>query len=208
MHKSLLPAAALLALLGSAAVVAQSAPGKPGSPNPALVTAGNYTVEPSHTQILFAYDHMGFTNNMGLISAPTGTLTLDPKNPAAAKVSVTIPVANLKTGIPKLDEHLMKADFFDSAKFPTATFVSTSVKVEGTTADISGNLTIKGVTKPVVLDATFYGAGKGVPQMGGKENVGFNATTMIKRSDFGMGYGVPMVGDEIELKITAAFQKE
>ncbi|AUW58350.1 hypothetical protein C1T17_09785 [Sphingobium sp. SCG-1] len=208
MHKSLLPAAALLALLGSAAVVAQSAPAKPGSPNPALVTAGNYTVESSHTQILFAYDHMGFSNNMGLISAPTGTLALDPKNPAAAKVSITVPIANLKTGIPKLDEHLMKPDFFDSAKFPTATFVSTSVKVEGTTADISGNLTIKGITKPVVLDATFYGAGKGVLQMGGKENVGFNATTMIKRSDFGMGYGVPMVGDEIELKITAAFQKE
>lgn len=208
MNKILLPAAAVLALLGSAAVIAQSAPTKPGSPNPALVTGGNYTVESSHTQILFAYDHMGFSNNMGLISAPTGTLTLDPKNPSAAKVSVSIPIANLRTGIPKLDEHLMKPDFFDSAKFPTATFVSTAVKVEGTTADISGNLTIKGITKPVVLEASFYGAGKGVPQMGGKENVGFNATTAIKRSDFGMGYGVPMVGDEIELKLTVAFQKD
>jgi len=208
MHKTLFPAAVVLALLGSAAVVAQNTPGKPGSPNPALVTGGNYSVESSHTQILFAYDHMGFSNNMGLISEPTGTLSLDPKNPSAAKLSVTIPIANLRTGIPKLDEHLMKPDFFDSAKFPTATFVSTAVKVEGTTADISGNLTIKGITKPVVLDATFYGAGKGVPQMGGKENVGFNATTTIKRSDFGMGYGVPLVSDEIELKIAVAFQKE
>ncbi|MDX3908811.1 MAG: YceI family protein [Sphingobium sp.] len=208
MHKTLLPAAVVVALLGSAAVIAQNAPAKPGSSNPALVTGGNYAVDSGHTQILFAYDHMGFSNNMGLISAPTGTLTLDPKNPTAAKVSITIPIANLRTGIPKLDEHLMKSEFFDSAKFPTATFVSTAVKVEGTTADISGNLTIKGITKPVVLDAAFYGAGKGVPQMGGKENVGFNATTVIKRSDFGMGYGVPMVGDEIELKIAAAFQKE
>ncbi|MFZ2982721.1 MAG: YceI family protein, partial [Sphingobium sp.] len=78
----------------------------------------------------------------------------------------------------------------------------------GTTADISGNLTIKGIKKPVVLEAAFYGAGKGPAQMGGKENVGFNATTAIKRSDFGMGYAVPMVGDEIELKMTVAFQKD
>ncbi|HEX7782726.1 MAG TPA: YceI family protein [Sphingobium sp.] len=207
MRKILLPAALALSLLGSAAVIAQGM-AKPGSPDPALVTGGNYVVESSHTQIFFAYDHMGFSNNMGLISQPTGTLSLDPKNPAAAKVSITVPIENLRTGIPKLDEHLMKPDFFDSAKFPTATFVSTGVKVDGKTADISGNLTIKGVTKPVVLDATFYGAGKGPPQMGGKENVGFNATTTVKRSDFGMGYGVPMVGDEIELKITAAFMKE
>lgn len=207
MRKILLPAALALSLLGAAGVVAQGMT-KPGSPDPAKVTGGNYTVESSHTQIFFAYDHMGFSNNMGLISQPTGTLSLDPKNPAAAKVSITVPIDNLRTGIPKLDEHLMKPDFFDSTKFPTATFVSTGVKVDGTSADISGNLTIKGVTKPVVLDATFYGAGNGPPQMGGKENVGFNATAVIKRSDFGMGYGVPMVGDEIELKITAAFMKE
>jgi len=207
MRKILLPAALALSLLGSAAVIAQGMT-KPGSPDPALVTGGNYVVDSGHTQIFFAYDHMGFSNNMGLISQPTGTLSLDPKNPAAAKVSITVPIQNLRTGIPKLDEHLMTPDFFDSAKFPTATFVSTGVKVDGKSADISGNLTIKGVTKPVVLDATFYGAGKGPPQMGGKENVGFNATALIKRSDFGMGYGVPMVGDEIELKITAAFQKE
>ncbi|MBU0774876.1 MAG: YceI family protein, partial [Alphaproteobacteria bacterium] len=100
------------------------------------------------------------------------------------------------------------ADFFDAAKFPTATFVSTSVKPDGATgADITGNLTIKGVTKPVTLDAELYGAGKAPAMAGGKENVGFVATTTIKRSDFGMAYGVPMVGDAIELKIVAAFQK-
>jgi polyisoprenoid-binding protein YceI len=109
--------------------------------------------------------------------------------------------------VPALDEHLMKADFFDAAKFPTAKFVSTAVKVEGTGATITGNLTIKGITKPVTLDAEFYGAGKAPAMMGGKENVGFVATGSIKRSDFGMAYGVPMVGDAIELKIIAAFQK-
>ncbi len=162
-------------------------------------------VDGGHTQVLFAYDHMGLSNNMGVIAGPTGTLTLDPKNPSAATVSVEFPVANIRTGVSALDEHLMKPDFFDGAKFPTAKFVSTGVKVEGTTADITGNLTIKGITKPVTLDAQFYGAGAN--PMNKKENVGFSATTAIKRSDFGMGGFVPVVGDEIELKIVAAFQK-
>ena len=208
MRKALISTALAAALLSSGALIAQGM-SKPGSPDPSKVTGGTYEVEGGHTQILFAYDHMGFSNNMGIIAMPTGTLTLDPKNLAAAKVTVEVPIANLRTAIPKLDEHLMKADFFDAEKFPTATFVSTGVKVDGaTTAEITGNLTIKGVTKPVTLDAAFYGAGTGPAQMGGKENVGFSATTAIKRSDFGMGYGVPVVGDEIELKIVAAFQKK
>lgn len=207
MRKYLIPAAALIAFAGGGVVVAQQMPGAPGAKDPARVTGGTYQIDPGHTQIVFAYDHMGFSNNLGVISESTGTLTLDPKNPSAAKVSVDVPITNIKTGIAKLDEHLMKPDFFDSAKFPKATFVSTGVKVQGTEAEISGNLTIKGVTKPVTLDAEFYGAGKAPAMMGGKENVGFVATTTVKRSDFNMGYGVPMVGDAVELKIIAAFQK-
>ena len=84
--------------------------------------------------------------------------------------------------------------------------MSTGVKADGTGATITGNLTIKGVTKPVTLDAEFYGAG--VQPMNKKENIGFVATSSIKRSDFNMGYGVPMVGDRIELKIIAAFEKQ
>ena len=99
----------------------------------------------------------------------------------------------------------LKADFFDVAKFPTAKFVSTSVKAEGTGATITGNLTIKGITKPVTLDAEFYGAGTN--PMNKQENVGFVATGSIKRSDFGLGYAVPVVGDAVELKIIAGFQK-
>ncbi|WP_022682666.1 YceI family protein [Sphingobium bisphenolivorans] len=207
MRKILIPAAALIALAGGSVVIAQQMPAAPGAKDPARVTGGTYQIDPGHTQIVFAYDHMGFSNNVGVISEPTGTLTLDPKNPNAAKVSVEVPVTNIKTGIAKLDEHLMKADFFDTAKFPKASFVSTGVKVQGTSAEINGNLTIKGVTKPVTLDADFYGAGKAPAMAGGKENIGFVATTRIKRSDFNMGYGVPMVGDAIELKIVAAFQK-
>ena len=207
MRKFLISTAALTALAGTA-LIAQQMPAAPGAKDPSRVTGGTYQVDPGHTQIAFAYDHMGFSNNFGLISEPTGTLTLDPKKPAAAKVSIDVPIANLRTGISALDEHLMKSDFFDAAKFPKATFVSTSVKPDGaTSAEITGNLTIKGVTKPVTLDADFYGAGKAPAMAGGKENVGFVATTTVKRSDFNMGYGVPMVGDNIELKIVAAFQK-
>lgn len=206
MRKFLIPVAALAALAGGTVVIAQM-PAAPGAKDASRVTGGSYTIDPGHTQIVFAYDHMGFSNNLGIISESTGTLTLDPKNPAAAKVSVEVPVTNLKTGVAKLDEHLMKPEFFDSAKFPKATFVSTGVEVDGTSAEITGNLTIKGITKPVTLDTQFYGAGKAPAMMGGKENVGFVATGTVKRSDFNMGYGVPMVGDTIGLKIVAAFQK-
>jgi len=208
MRHLLISAAALVAVAGGSVVIAQQMPAAPGAKDPSRVTGGTYQIDPGHTQVVFAYDHMGFSNNLGVISESTGTLTLDPKNVAAAKVAVDVPIANIRTGVAKLDEHLMKPDFFDSAKFPKATFVSTSVKPDGPTgAEITGNLTIKGVTKPVTLDAEFYGAGKAPAMMGGKENVGFVATGQVKRSDFGMGYGVPMVGDAIELKIVAAFQK-
>lgn len=208
MRKFLIPAAAIMTLAGGTTLIAQQMPPAPGAKDPSRVSGGTYQVDPGHTQVAFAYDHMGFSNNFGIISQPTGTLTLDPKNAAASKVSIDVPVANLRTGIPALDEHLMKPDFFDAAKFPKATFVSTSVKPDGATgAEITGNLTIKGVTKPVTLDADFYGAGKAPAMAGGKENVGFVATTTVKRSDFNMGYGVPMVGDNVELKIVAAFQK-
>ena len=208
MRNFLIPVAAIVAIAGGTAVIAQQMPPAPGAKDPSRVTGGAYQVDPGHTQVAFAYDHMGFSNNFGVISGATGTLTLDPKNVAASKVSIEVPIANLRTGISALDEHLMKADFFDAAKFPKATFVSTSVKADGpTSAEITGNLTIKGVTKPVKLDADFYGAGKAPAMAGGKENVGFVATASVKRSDFNMGYGVPMVGDQIELKIVAAFQK-
>lgn len=205
MKKYLISAAALIAIAGGTVVIAQAPAGVPGSKDVAKVSGGSYKVDGGHTQIVFAYDHMGFTNNVGVFAEPTGTLMLDKANPSASTVSIDVPIANLKTGVAKLDEHLLKADFFDVAKFPTAKFVSTSVKAEGTGATITGNLTIKGITKPVTLDAEFYGAGSN--PMNKQENVGFVATGSIKRSDFGLGYAVPVVGDAVELKIIAGFQK-
>lgn len=185
----------------------------PGSKNPAAITGGTYTADPGHTLVGWEVDHLGFSPYWGIFGSVTGTLELDPKNPAAAKVDVTIPVSKVTTASSGLTEHLLRAgkdggkpDFFGAAP-ADARFVSTNVKVSGQNATVTGNLTLNGVTKPVVLAAKFYGAGKMPAQMGGKENVGFEATGVIKRSDFGISMGIPMVSDQVKLKIAAAFEK-
>ncbi len=199
--------------LVAAPLIAQAPMSAPGSANPAAVTGGSYTVDPGHTLVVWTLDHLGFSPYSGIFGDVTGTLTLDPKNPNAAKVDVTIPVSKVTTASQGLTQHLLrpgkdggKPDFFGATP-ADARFVSTSVRASGQTAKIAGNLTLNGVTRPVTLDARFYGAGKAPAQMGGKENVGFTATTTIKRSEFGLGFGVPMVGDDVSLKIEAAFQK-
>lgn len=208
MRAPLIALALVIGLSTGVAIHAQNAPGMPGQHDPRLVTGGSYTVDPNHTQVLFAFNHMGFTQNIGIIASPTsGTLTLDPKAPGQAKVDITFPVTNIRSGVAAFDKHLMSADFFEAEKFPTATFTSTSVKVDvdDNEAEITGNLTIKGVTKQVTLDADFVGAG--IDPMSKKENVGFSAEAVIKRSDFGLGAFAPAIGDTVELKISAAFQK-
>lgn len=207
--------AALLALASTAAIgIAQQPPmSAPGSKNPAAVTGGTYTVDPGHTLIEWTVDHLGFTPYFGIFGDATGTLTLDPKTPNAAKVDITIPVSKVTTASAGLTSHLLregkdggKPDFFGPNPMD-AKFVSTKVVASGQTAKITGNLTLNGVSKPVTLDAAFYGAGKAPAMMGGKENVGFTATGTIKRSDFGVTMGIPMISDAVTLKITAAFQK-
>jgi polyisoprenoid-binding protein YceI len=154
---------------------------------------------------MWRVNHLGFNDYFGIFGDAKGTLTLDPAKPTAATVQIEIPVASVVTSNAELTEHLKKPEFFDAAKFATATFKSTSVAVDGTSAKISGDLTIKGVTKPVVLDAQFSGAGVG--PMNKKDTIGFHAETKIKRSDFGISYGVPFVPDEVPLQISVAFEK-
>jgi polyisoprenoid-binding protein YceI len=208
--KAVLPAL-LLAGIGGI-VAAGPALSQPGKPDAAAVSGGTYTSDAGHTLVMWSVDHFGFSPYYGLFGDVTGTLTLDPKNPAAAKVEVTIPVSKVTTASKGLTSHLLKAaeagkaaDFFGATP-ADAKFVSTSVKVNGQNATITGNLTLNGQTKPVTLEAKFYGAGKS--PMGGAENVGFTATGSIKRSEFGVGFAIPMVSDEVKLKITAAFVKK
>ena len=199
-------------LLLAAPVIAQQMT-KPGSKSTAAITGGIYTVDPAHTLIGWRVDHMGFNDYFGIFGDATGTLTLDPKKLNAAKVDITIPVSKLTTANAELTAHMLspgkdggKPDFFGSAP-ADAKFVSTMVMAKGMRAMIHGNLTLNGITKPVVLAAEFAGAGKAPPMMGGKENVGFHAKTTLKRSDFGLGFGVPIVSDAVALDITVAFQK-
>ena len=201
--------AATLAL--ATPLVAQQTMQAPGSKNPALVTAGSYTADPNHTLVEWTVDHLGFSPYFGLFGDISGTLDLDPKNPAAARVDITIPVSKVVTANAGLTAHLLRApkeaggkpDFFGPAP-ADAHFVSTKVVASGQTARVTGDLSFNGVTKPVTLDVAFYGAGKA---SGGKENLGFEAKARIKRSDFGLGFIVPMVSDEVNLKIAVAFTK-
>lgn len=208
----------LIAALALATIpaVAQQAPMRaPGTKDISKVSGGTYTVDPNHTLVRWTVDHLGFTPYFGLFGDVTGTLNLDPKNPNAAKLDITIPVSKVTTASAGLTAHLLRAgkdggkpDFFGAAP-ADARFVSTSVVAKGMKAKVTGNLTLNGVTKPVVLDVDFYGAGMS-PAMGGypsKENVGFEAEATIKRSDFGISMGIPMVGDAVELDIVAAFAK-
>lgn len=205
MRKILAVSTLALAALALGPVVAQDAPSLPGAPDPARVQAGVYAMDSAHTQVAFTVNHFGFNNYVGLFGSPTGSLTIDPKQPEKASLTVEIPMNDVRTTSTKLDEHLKTADFLDTAKFPTAKFVSTAVKVEGTDAEITGNLTLHGVTKPVTIEAQFTGAG--THPMNKKLNIGFSGTTTIKRSEFGMNKYVPLVSDEVKLAITAAFEK-
>lgn len=202
-----------LPLLAAVPLMAQGGPtSPPGAKDPARVTAGTYKTDPNHTLIGWRVNHLGFNDYFGILGDSTGTLVLDPKNPNAAKVDITIPVSKITTANAALTAHLLKPaaaggkpDFFGD-KPADARFVSTSVVANGNEAKITGNLTLNGVTKPVTLDAEFSGAGK-APFPGAKETVGFEAEAKIKRSDFGLSTGIPFVGDEVELEITVAFEK-
>lgn len=172
---------------------------------PAEVRAGTYVLDPGHSKITWSLSHFGFSTYVGQFAKVDGTLTVDPKTPTAAKLDVTVDTASLGTLNPALDTHVKSPDFLDVAQFPQATFKATSVKVTGeTTADITGDLTLHGVTKPVVVHATFNQAG--VNPIDKKYSLGFDGEAVLKRSDFGVKTYVPYIGDEVTLKIETEFK--
>jgi polyisoprenoid-binding protein YceI len=178
---------ALAALLGAAMSV-QAAP----------VT---YKLDPHHTMVLFTWNHFGYSNPTADIGLGEGTVTFDEHNPANSSVQVTLPLTRLDTHVTELDEHLKKADFFDAAKYPVITFKSTRVEpLGGHKFKVTGDLSVHGVTRPVVLDATLNKVGP--HPMGKTQSIGFDATTTLKRSDFGVGAYVPNVSDEVHVRIT------
>ncbi|MEJ2898795.1 YceI family protein [Acinetobacter sp. NS-4] len=160
-----------------------------------------YQIDPTHTATVFTWNHFGFSTPSANFSDIQGTINVDNAKPANSSVNVTIPLSSLNTNVKALDEHLKTADFFDAAKYPNITFKSTKVQALGKNKyKITGNLTVKDVTKPVVLDVVLNK--QGVHPMTKAESIGFNATTSFNRSAFGVGAYVPNVGDKITVNIT------
>ena len=165
--------------------------------------ATTYTLDPNHTQVQFIWNHYGFTNLTGQFGKIEGTLEFDAGDPTKASVTATIGMASVASNIKKLDDKLVGADYFDVAKFPTATFKSTHVE-KGATPDrlkVTGDLTLHGVTKAVTLDVDVVKVGTQPLRKG--EAAGFDATASIKRADFGIKTYLPMVADEGKLHIVA-----
>jgi polyisoprenoid-binding protein YceI len=163
--------------------------------------ATTYTLEPDYTQGVFRWNHLGFSSPAAQFAQGKGTLEFDAADPTRSAVTVTIPLSTLYTGVPGLDEHFRSSDFFDTEKFPTATFKSTQVE-KGAMKNqlkIKGDLTLHGMTKPVTLDVTIVRIGTN-PRTS-LPTVGFDGMTTLRRSDFGMGKYVPQVSDEIDLHV-------
>ena len=161
----------------------------------------SYTIDPTHTATVFTWDHFGFSTPSGNFTDIQGEIIVDDKNPEKSSVNVTIPLNSINTNVKALDEHLLKDDFFAAEKYPSMTFKSTNVKTtDKKNFKITGDLTIKGVTKPVVLDAVLNKQAE--HPMTKVPAIGFNATTSFDRSAFGVGAYVPNVGDKITVNIT------
>lgn len=180
---------------------------KPSAPGVDISAApsGSYIAEATHAYIAFSYSHQGYSNPILRWSKFDGKLELDSENPENSTLMVEIPTASIDSGVPKFDEHLVSADFFDAENHPTITFKSTDMKQLYTgTGKVTGDLTIKGVTKPITLDVTLNKVGKHFRN--GKDMFGISATGNLKRSEHGVDKYAPM-GDDVKLMIEVEFQK-
>lgn len=159
-----------------------------------------YEYDKVHTQIMFFISHLGFSISEGEFHDFDGLIEFNRSKPEKSKVNITIQTASIDMDDEKWNDHMKNEDFFNVEKFPTMTFKSNKIDVTGEkTAKITGDLTILETTKPVTLDVTFINSGK--HPFGEKYVAGFSAKTNIKRSDFGMTYGLPNVGDDVEIRL-------
>ncbi|WP_205859816.1 YceI family protein [Cochlodiniinecator piscidefendens] len=168
---------------------------------PAMAEAERYTLDPSHSQIVFTYTHIGFSTTYGMFSGFEGEIMFDQEAPANSSVNVSFPVMSMLTGWEQRFGHFMSDDFFAATEDEMVSFTSTGIEVTGdSTAVITGDLTLNGVTKSVALDAVLNQAM--VNPMSNVEWAGFDATTTLLRSDYGLGAFAPAVSDEVEVMIS------
>ena len=174
---------------------------------PALA-GDNYTFDKSHTDIIVSWNHLGFSTSTGEFLDYDGSITLDEADPAKSSISVTFNLSGFDSDWEKRDAHFSSADFFDVANHPIATFNSTSVDpIDGTSAKVTGDLTIKGITKSVELDVKLNRMGDS-PIAEGVYVAGFDATTIIKRSDFELGLYAPHVSDDVTVTISTELNRQ
>ena len=185
-----LSAAALLAAMSTTAIAAPE----------------SYVLDASHSQIVFSYNHLGYSTTYGMFSGFEGEIQFDQEDPAASSVSVSFPVTSMLTGWEKRLGHFMSPDFFDATDDEMVTFTSTGIEVTGdNTALITGDLTLNDVTKSVVLDAVLNQAGD--HPMAGKPWAGFSATTTLVRTEYNLGQFAPFVSDEVDVMISVEAMK-
>ena len=172
----------------------------------AFAAPETFSVEPTHTFPRFEYSHFGYSNQLQRFDKTSGKIVLD-RAAKTGSVDVTIDAKSVNTGYALFNQHIQAADFFDTEKYPSITFKSTGVKFEGDKpVAVDGNLTIKGVTKPVTLTVTSFHS---MPHpMLKKDAIGANAVTKVKRSEFNMGKNVPYVSDEVTLTIAVEAIKD
>lgn len=188
--KSVLLAAALSAVATTAAFAAPE----------------KYVLDSSHSQIVFSYNHLGFSTGYGMFSGFEGEIMFDQEDPANSSVSVAMPVTSMLTGWQARFDHFMSPDFFDASDDEMVSFSSTGVEVTGeTTAKITGDLTLNGVTKVVVLDAVLNQVGD--HPMAGKPWAGFSASTTLVRSDYNLGKFAPYISDEVAVELSIEAMK-
>lgn len=167
-----------------------------------------YKIDPTHTVVLATWNHFGYSNPSANFGGASGAIVYDADAPEQSTVEVTLPMSGIDSFVPELDEHLKGPDFFDAEKYPAATFKSTSVRALGEgRLEVTGTLDLHGVSKPVVLDVKLNKAAP-QPMMGNAPTIGFDASTTIKRSAFGIDKYLQMIGDEIALRITTEASAE
>ncbi len=173
-----------------------------------------YVLDKNHTQIHFSYDHLGLSTQSGRFTGFDGTLVFDETAPEKSTLDVTIKAASVLTSVPPLDKRLKSDEFFDAEKHPEIRFKSTRVRRTGAkTAEVTGDLTIKGVSKPVTLDVTFNFSGLHplsafLKKYKGVQATGFSASARLLRSDFDVGKFAPLTSDEIDLRIEAELHRK
>ena len=173
---------------------------------PAFAAPEKYLLDPSHSQIVFTYNHLGFSTTTGMFSGFNGEIMFDQADPAASSVTVAFPVTTMLTGWQERFDHFMSPDFFNAAAGDQVSFTSTAIEVTGDkTAKITGDLTMNKVTKSVVLDAVLNQVGE--HPMAKKPWAGFSATTTLLRSDYNLGMFAPYVSDEVQVMISVEAAK-